>query len=139
MKADGVVAVNFAGKLTGKPSRATLAMLKKSFKTCRAFHDSTPEVSEKQMETEFLNIVFFCTPSLEPPTFREPIERDYHHSYLREHVFTTLYHIWPHAVRWLYDKISAASEQQLSLPAREDVMARDFPPVIALWQNLLED
>ncbi|KZT29235.1 hypothetical protein NEOLEDRAFT_1127909 [Neolentinus lepideus HHB14362 ss-1] len=89
MKPDGVVAVNFAGKLTGKPSRAILATLERSFKTCRAFHDSMSEVSEKQMKTEFLNIVFFCTPSSEPLTFREPIARDYHHSYLREHVFTT--------------------------------------------------
>ncbi|TFK55593.1 S-adenosyl-L-methionine-dependent methyltransferase [Heliocybe sulcata] len=89
MKPNGVVAVNFAGKLTGKPSRAILTTLEQSFGGCRGFHDSISEVSDEQMKADFLNIVFFCSPSSEPLAFREPVEEDYLHSYLREHVFTT--------------------------------------------------
>ncbi|EPQ59134.1 hypothetical protein GLOTRDRAFT_54861 [Gloeophyllum trabeum ATCC 11539] len=88
-KPDGVVAVNFAGKINGNASRAILATLQRSFPTCRAFHDSTTEVSEEQMKTTFLNLVFFCTALPGPLTFREPKESDYDFSYLRHHIFTT--------------------------------------------------
>ncbi|KAI6047505.1 S-adenosyl-L-methionine-dependent methyltransferase [Pisolithus marmoratus] len=74
----GVIAVNFAGKLGSKPSRAVATTLLKVFGQCRAFHDH-------HLQDEFINIVFFCSKSVSPLTFRPSVEGDYLHSYLRRH------------------------------------------------------
>ncbi|TFY78516.1 hypothetical protein EWM64_g5497 [Hericium alpestre] len=89
MNPEGVVAVNFAGKLGSDPSKAILLTLQKAFGQCRAFHDGEGLTPEK-LSTEFINMVFFCSPSTKPLTFRTPKESDYLGSHLRAHVFDTL-------------------------------------------------
>ncbi|KII94950.1 hypothetical protein PLICRDRAFT_197034 [Plicaturopsis crispa FD-325 SS-3] len=87
---NGVVAVNFAGKLDSDASRAILITLRQHFPQCRAFHDSFEQMTEEKLRTEFINMVFFCTRSPNPLTFRPARQGDYLNSYLREHVLSSL-------------------------------------------------
>jgi hypothetical protein len=87
---EGVVAVNFAGKLGSDSSQAILATLLQAFGQCRAFHDLVEPISREQLHFHFVNIVFFCSPSSTPLTFRPAIEEDYLHSYLRRHILSSL-------------------------------------------------
>ncbi|KAG1892231.1 S-adenosyl-L-methionine-dependent methyltransferase [Suillus subluteus] len=87
---EGVVAVNFAGKLASESSRAILVTLLRAFGQCRAFHDRVEPISQEQFHTHFVNIVFFCSPSPTPLTFRPAVEEDYLHSYLRRHILSSL-------------------------------------------------
>jgi len=87
---EGVVAVNFAGHLGSNASRAILVTLQKIFAQCRAFHDSFEVLTEEQYRHQFVNMVFFCTPSLKPLTFRNAEEPDYLDSHLRQHVLSSL-------------------------------------------------
>ncbi|KAA1466507.1 hypothetical protein DENSPDRAFT_831357 [Dentipellis sp. KUC8613] len=88
MNPDGVVAVNFAGLLGSLPSKATLYTLQKSFGQCRAFHDGEEPLTTDSKE--FINMVYFCSPSTKPLEFRKPRESDFLGSHLRAHVFETL-------------------------------------------------
>ncbi|TCD69885.1 hypothetical protein EIP91_005962 [Steccherinum ochraceum] len=90
MHPTGVVAVNFAGKLGSDSSRAIVLTLNKVFGRCRAFHDSMETLSQNQLNNDFINWVFFCTPSTDPINFRPPVEADLLNSYLRDRVLTTL-------------------------------------------------
>ncbi|KAH7930722.1 S-adenosyl-L-methionine-dependent methyltransferase [Leucogyrophana mollusca] len=90
MSPEGVVAVNFAGKLASDASRAILTTLLKAFGQCRAFHDLLEPISEEQFYTDFINLVFFCSTSNVPLTFRPSVKEDYLGSYLRHHVLSSL-------------------------------------------------
>ncbi|KAF9247404.1 hypothetical protein BU15DRAFT_84903 [Melanogaster broomeanus] len=85
---EAVVAVNFAGKLASQPSRAITTTLLKAFGQCRVFHDLLEPIPEEH--SDFLNMVFFCSPSPVPLTFRSSVDADYLHSYLRHHVLSSL-------------------------------------------------
>lgn len=87
---EGVVAVNFAGKLASDSSQAILVTLLRAFGQCRAFHDHVEPISMEHFHSNFVNIVFFCTPSPTPLTFRSAVEEDYLHSYLRRHILSSL-------------------------------------------------
>ncbi|KAG1752575.1 uncharacterized protein EDB91DRAFT_1103330 [Suillus paluster] len=87
---EGVVAVNFAGKFASDSSQAILVTLLRAFGQCRAFHDLIESISQEQFHSQFVNIVFFCSPSSTPLTFRPAVEDDYLHSYLRRHVLSSL-------------------------------------------------
>ncbi|KAG2042216.1 hypothetical protein BDR03DRAFT_1006640 [Suillus americanus] len=87
---EGVVAVNFAGKLASESSQAILVTLLRAFGQCRVFHDHVEPISQEQFRSHFVNIVFFCSPSPTPLTFRPAIEADYLHSYLRRHILSSL-------------------------------------------------
>lgn len=86
LRPDGVVVVNFAGFPKSDSSKMVLLTLEKSFGQCRGFHDLFESLQEDKYETEFLNIVFFCTSSKAPLTFRVAILRDALGSPLRRHV-----------------------------------------------------
>jgi len=89
IKPDGVIAVNFAGRLATEPSRAILLTLQHSFANCRAYHDH--EEAEFDESYSFFNIVFFCTLSADVPlNFRTTASSDYQGSYLRAHIFNGL-------------------------------------------------
>ncbi|KAI0068717.1 hypothetical protein BV25DRAFT_1873861 [Artomyces pyxidatus] len=90
MNPEGIVAVNYAGMLGSNPARAVLLTLQKSFGQCRAFHDGSAALSEEELLKDFTNLVIFCSPSMTPITFREPVEADYLDSHLRAHVLDTL-------------------------------------------------
>ncbi|KAF9226671.1 hypothetical protein BS17DRAFT_775953 [Gyrodon lividus] len=94
MSPEGVVAVllgqNFAGKLASQSSRAVINTLLKAFGQCRVFHDLLEPVSDEHLYSDFLNMVFFCSPSPVPLTFRPSVEADYLRSYLRRHVLSSL-------------------------------------------------
>ncbi|KAH7916296.1 S-adenosyl-L-methionine-dependent methyltransferase [Hygrophoropsis aurantiaca] len=90
MTPEGVIAVNFAGKLASDASRAVLTTLLKVFGQCRAFHDSVESVSEEQFYSDFINLVFFCSASSVPLTFRTAVKDDYLNSYLRRHILSSL-------------------------------------------------
>ncbi|KAG2369666.1 hypothetical protein BDR07DRAFT_1447516 [Suillus spraguei] len=87
---EGVVAVNFAGKLASDSSQAILVTLLRAFVQCRAFHDRIEPISQEEFHTHFVNIVFFCSPSPAPLIFRPAVEEDYLHSYLRRHILSSL-------------------------------------------------
>ncbi|XP_006456672.1 hypothetical protein AGABI2DRAFT_188516 [Agaricus bisporus var. bisporus H97] len=90
MDAEGVLVVNFAGVVTSRSSKLILHTLENSFKQCRAFHDWMKPLGDDEYGSEFVNVVFFCTNSEAPMTFREPKESDYLGSQLREYVFKSL-------------------------------------------------
>ncbi|TFL05909.1 S-adenosyl-L-methionine-dependent methyltransferase [Pterulicium gracile] len=91
MNPEGVLAVNFAGIPASSSSRAILLTLEKVFGTCRAFHDMFEELKEPAYATEFINIVFFCSPSGSRIHFRSSRLADYLNSPLRQHVLGTLF------------------------------------------------
>ncbi|KAF8584274.1 hypothetical protein K439DRAFT_1633655 [Ramaria rubella] len=89
VKPDGVLAVNFAGKLASEPARAIFLTLQRSFGRCRAFHDHLS--AEFDVTYEFFNVVLFCTPlSATPPAFRKRTNADYLSSRLRRHILSEL-------------------------------------------------
>ncbi|KAJ7241892.1 S-adenosyl-L-methionine-dependent methyltransferase [Mycena haematopus] len=85
---EGVLVVNFAGMIKSDASRMISQTLKTSFGHCRVFHDSQKGIKEEEYETEFINLVFFCSPGENPLTFRKARRSDYLDSYLREHVLS---------------------------------------------------
>ncbi|KAI5119168.1 hypothetical protein M0805_008651 [Coniferiporia weirii] len=87
---EGIVAVNYAGMIGSDSSRSVFLTLKKSFGHCRIFHDYQIDVPDEKLTAEFINLVFFCTPSSNPLTFRPLSRPDYLSSYLREHVLRVL-------------------------------------------------
>ncbi|KAH7105885.1 S-adenosyl-L-methionine-dependent methyltransferase [Auriculariales sp. MPI-PUGE-AT-0066] len=82
---DGVVAANYAGVLGSDTGRAILATMLEVFPQCRTFHD---RVSREQHVTKFLNMVFFCTPSKKPMTFRSVNAHDIGNSEMRRQLFS---------------------------------------------------
>ncbi|KAJ3552199.1 hypothetical protein NM688_g4274 [Phlebia brevispora] len=90
MKPEGVVAVNFAGKLLSNSGRSIVITLQSVFPQCRAFFDLNEQPTEENLQTGFINYVFFCTPSTKELVFRPAAEGDYLGSYLRETVLSTL-------------------------------------------------
>ncbi|RDI87014.1 putative oxalate decarboxylase [Venturia inaequalis] len=76
LKDDGVVAINYAGDLTMPPPKIILDTIHTVFPTCRIFRDS-PE-SEDEPNNTFINMVVFCTKSIDKPlTFRKPTRADW--------------------------------------------------------------
>jgi hypothetical protein len=76
LKADGVVAINYAADLTLPPPRIVLSTIHTVFPTCRIFRDS-PENPSDNANT-FINMVVFCTKSkTRPLTFRKATEADW--------------------------------------------------------------
>ncbi|KAF8551473.1 S-adenosyl-L-methionine-dependent methyltransferase [Imleria badia] len=90
MKPNGVVAVNFAGRFGSQSTRAVVTTLLRVFGQCRAFHDLPNPIPEDQFYSTFLNMVFFCSPSSYPLTFRPAVDADYLHSYLRRDILSSL-------------------------------------------------
>ncbi|KAF8076632.1 spermidine synthase [Lyophyllum atratum] len=90
MRPDGVIAVNFAGILKSDSTKMVLLTLEKSFGQCRAFHDLFGEMTDAQYDVDFINVVFFCTSSKAPLTFRQSYKSDWLGSPLRRHVLTSL-------------------------------------------------
>ncbi|KDR83895.1 hypothetical protein GALMADRAFT_236367 [Galerina marginata CBS 339.88] len=90
MQPDGILVVNFAGLLKSTSSRLIIHTLEKSFGQCRAFHDLFDTLPEEKYDTEFINMVLFCTKSSSPLTFRKPRRSDWLGSPLRRHVLQSL-------------------------------------------------
>jgi len=93
LKRDGVLAVNFAGKLGSDAAHAILNTLLDVFPNCRVFHDKIiyppgqePAAGEHD---DFLNMVYFCN-SAPALAFRAPNESDFLGSPLREHILSTI-------------------------------------------------
>ncbi|CAE6417924.1 unnamed protein product [Rhizoctonia solani] len=93
LRPDGVLAVNFAGKLGSDPAHAILNTLLSVFESCRVFHDKVIYEPGKEPKAgehdDFLNMVYFCSnaPTLK---FRDPVEKDFLGSFLRQHILTTM-------------------------------------------------
>ncbi|RDX53922.1 hypothetical protein OH76DRAFT_1399093 [Lentinus brumalis] len=85
---DAVVAVNFAGSLNSKSAKAIILTLRSVFPQCRAFYDALE--AHGDINNEFVNWVFFCTPSTNALEFRRATQSDFLGSYLRRHVLTSL-------------------------------------------------
>lgn len=90
MQTEGIVVVNFAGIIHSESSKLITNTLERSFPQCRAFHDMSEDLPEEKYDTEFVNLVLFCTLSSSPLTFRQPKSSDYLGSYLRKYVFESL-------------------------------------------------
>jgi len=89
VKSDGVVAVNFAGVVNSDASRAILATLLHTFKQCRVFHDQDSENDKTVKETDFVDLIFFCTSSPRPLSFRASESSDYLTSYTRQYLLSS--------------------------------------------------
>ncbi|KAF5387657.1 hypothetical protein D9615_000594 [Tricholomella constricta] len=90
MHPEGIIVVNFAGILKTDSTRMVLQTLEQSFGQCRAFHDLFNEMTEEQYDVDFINVVFFCTSSKAPLTFRSSRKSDWLGSPLRRHVLNSL-------------------------------------------------
>ncbi|KAI0254761.1 hypothetical protein BJV78DRAFT_1182797 [Lactifluus subvellereus] len=88
MNPDGVVAVNFGGTINSNPAKAILFTLQRSFGQCRVLHDLP--LDQPDLANTFVNLVFFCSPSTKPLSFRSPSEMDYAGSHIRAMIFDTL-------------------------------------------------
>ncbi|KAF9481168.1 spermidine synthase [Pholiota conissans] len=86
MAPEGILVVNFAGVVKSKSSLLVIGTLEKNFKHCRAFHDMFNTLEEDKYETEFINMVLFCTQSSSSITFRKSRRSDWLGSPLRRHV-----------------------------------------------------
>ncbi|OCH94347.1 hypothetical protein OBBRIDRAFT_770124 [Obba rivulosa] len=89
LNVDGIVAVNFGGILNSESFRSVALTLTSVFNQCRIFHDTLEPASEKVLRDDFLNWVFFCTPS-SSLSFRESRRSDYLGSPLRQRILSTL-------------------------------------------------
>ncbi|KAF8450615.1 S-adenosyl-L-methionine-dependent methyltransferase [Boletus edulis BED1] len=128
MKADGVVAVNFAGRFGSRPTRAVTTTLLRVFGQCRVFHDLSNPVLEDQFYPDFLNMVYFCSPSPYPLMFRPAVDADYLHSYLRRDVLSGL------------DKREVSISQLMgsevwSKDTEENFMLTDMNNTLNAWQS----
>nr|XP_019011130.1 uncharacterized protein I206_04442 [Kwoniella pini CBS 10737]OCF49911.1 hypothetical protein I206_04442 [Kwoniella pini CBS 10737] len=86
VKDDGIIAMNFAGVLGSKASKAVLVTLTSVFPQCRAFGDSF-EIN--QGPNDLINMVVICTKTYSPLlTFRKPILNDIMKSPLRSHIYS---------------------------------------------------
>ncbi|KAL1738465.1 S-adenosyl-L-methionine-dependent methyltransferase, partial [Schizophyllum fasciatum] len=90
MTPGGKFVLNFVGIVDSDATRMVYYTLLSQFKQCRAFHDSERTLTRDMYRTEFLNMVFFCTSSDAPLTFRKPNDSDFLGSYLRRHILFTL-------------------------------------------------
>ncbi|KAJ7597289.1 spermidine synthase [Mycena floridula] len=90
MNPEGIVVVNFVGRILSASSRMVLHTLETSIGSCRAFHDLMGELSVEKYATEFINIVFFCAISGNRPTFRDSNPSDWLGSPLRRHILNDL-------------------------------------------------
>ncbi|EKM59323.1 uncharacterized protein PHACADRAFT_249744 [Phanerochaete carnosa HHB-10118-sp] len=90
IKPDAVVTVNFAGSLQSDSAKAVYLTLKENFPQCRVFHDSVEPMSQEKLKTEFVNWIFFCSPSPEPLIFRPAVEADFLRSFLRSRILSTI-------------------------------------------------
>ena len=105
IRADGALAVNFAGHLKSDAARAIWFTLQHSFGGCRVFHDRIETDDEKRAAKEkkakgekfkdgdhdaFLNMVFFCSPTGKPLDFRPAVKKDFLESWLRSYVLGQL-------------------------------------------------
>ncbi|KAJ3722496.1 spermidine synthase [Lentinula raphanica] len=92
MQPEGVLALNFAGYVISESSRLILRTLERVFGgQCKAFFDSMTSLTEEQLRDDFINIVFFCSLSPEPLTFRPAYLHDLLGSPLRRHMLGTLH------------------------------------------------
>ncbi|EJC99484.1 uncharacterized protein FOMMEDRAFT_160542 [Fomitiporia mediterranea MF3/22] len=60
---DGVLAVNYVGKRNSVTFKSTLNMLRKNFKTCRAFRSNPVDKLPLAVPHEFNEVVILCTPA----------------------------------------------------------------------------
>ncbi|KDQ17982.1 hypothetical protein BOTBODRAFT_29296 [Botryobasidium botryosum FD-172 SS1] len=89
VKSDGVVAVNFAGVVNSDASRAILSTLLHNFKQCRVFHDQDSENDKTVKGTDFVDLIFFCTPSSRALKFRASEAPDYLASFTRQYLLSS--------------------------------------------------
>ncbi|KIY69737.1 hypothetical protein CYLTODRAFT_420421 [Cylindrobasidium torrendii FP15055 ss-10] len=94
LSSDGVLVVNFAGHVNSDPMRLVAHTLTTVFGQCRAFHDyyntNDPVLLKGILEHDFINVVFFCTASDVPMTFRPANFDDFLGSALRQRVLSEL-------------------------------------------------
>lgn len=85
LKADGVIAINYAGDL-GTPSASLVyRTIASVFGSCRVFREEPAPNKDKDNEGDFTNMVFFCRkPATEAVKFRKPVEADFLGSGLRK-------------------------------------------------------
>ncbi|KAF2085546.1 spermine/spermidine synthase family protein [Saccharata proteae CBS 121410] len=83
LKADGVVAINYAGDLALDSTKLVLNTIFSVFPTCRIFRDQPPLPDAK---SDFINMVVFCVPAGDGVklTFRAPLEHDFLGSIVRQ-------------------------------------------------------
>ncbi|KAI1498808.1 S-adenosyl-L-methionine-dependent methyltransferase [Biscogniauxia marginata] len=90
LKANGVIAINYAGDFTLPPLSIVVNTVKEVFPSCRVFREGAPPSEEKLEEEgrDFDNVIIFCTKSSsggkEAITFRKPVEADYLQSLARK-------------------------------------------------------
>ncbi|EJD48018.1 S-adenosyl-L-methionine-dependent methyltransferase [Auricularia subglabra TFB-10046 SS5] len=123
---DGVVAVNYAGYLGSNPARGILATLLDSFSQCRVFHDRLATDTD---DSDFLNMVFFCSNAQEKMTFRRAAKADYLNSIMRQRLFDA----WP-TLEVSHARIRGLNATDVGVKDEEWVLTDKHNP-LSEWQH----
>ncbi|KAF2758425.1 spermine/spermidine synthase family protein [Pseudovirgaria hyperparasitica] len=85
LRKDGVVAINYAGDMSLPSTQIILNTIHHVFPTCRIFRDSPEQTKSASSDTDFINMVVFCTnaPDGSNLVFREPNSNDWKGSVAR--------------------------------------------------------
>ncbi|KEF61704.1 uncharacterized protein A1O9_03273 [Exophiala aquamarina CBS 119918] len=76
LKADGVIAINYAGDLAMPSASIIYRTITSVFPSCRVFREEEAAEPNTQPD-DFTNMVFFCRKTDIPVTFRKPVEADF--------------------------------------------------------------
>jgi len=136
---NGVLAVNFAGRLGSPASRGIFLTLKKSFPAgeCKAYHDDTTAKDPKewlnsQQDQGFFNMVFFCADF--ELKHRKTVKPDWLGSPLRERILTTFpQRDIPEAM--IVGDLKAANATALE-EEKENWIIRDSSNRLGQWQTV---
>lgn len=92
LKANGVIAINYAGDLTMPSASLIYRTINSVFPSCRVFRE-VEAPSSRSTTGDFTNMVFFCTKSPQAIEFRKPVESDFLGSGAREEHLLPKYEI----------------------------------------------
>lgn len=85
LRADGVVAINYAGDLRLESTRLVLNTIHAVFPSCRIFRDQAKGDDVGDDDMDFINMILFCRPTRSTKiTFRQPVEADFLDSIVRK-------------------------------------------------------
>lgn len=94
LKADGVIAINYAGDLAMPAASIVYTTVTSVFPSCRVFREDEAPAPGTKAE-DFTNMVFFCRRRDIPVTFRKPVAADFLGSGARREFLTPKHEISP--------------------------------------------
>ncbi|KAF4945469.1 hypothetical protein FGADI_11971 [Fusarium gaditjirri] len=94
LKDDGVIAINYAGDFGLPTPQLIYRTIKKVFPSCRIFRESPrDEANVEKWGSDFTNMVIFCRKTPGEVTFRNPKQKDFLRSQVRQALLLPKYEI----------------------------------------------